>query len=105
MQWGVNHLGHFYLTYLLWPKIQKSDFFRIVNVASRGHKQYLGFFQQVKLDFDNINFDKNYDPHLAYSRSKLYNVLFARALSEKIDPKKGLVVSLHPGIVRTNIIR
>ena len=44
MHWGVNHLGHFYLTYLLWDKLSKSDFFRIVNVSSRGHKEYMGFF-------------------------------------------------------------
>lgn len=43
MQWGVNHLGHFYLTYLLWNKISKSDFFRIVNVSSLAHKKLLGF--------------------------------------------------------------
>jgi NAD(P)-dependent dehydrogenase (short-subunit alcohol dehydrogenase family) len=43
MQWAVNHLGHFYLTYLLWNKIQKSNFFRIINVSSLAHKRILGF--------------------------------------------------------------
>ena len=38
MQWGVNHLGHFYLTSLLWHKIQKSSFFRVINVSSIAHK-------------------------------------------------------------------
>ena len=104
MQWAVNHLGHFYLTYLLWDKITKSDYFRIVNVSSRGHRWYIGFFQTIHLDFDNINFDKNYDPHMAYSRSKLYNVLFTRALASKIDENKGVVVSLNPGVVRTDIM-
>jgi hypothetical protein len=38
MQWGVNHLGHFYLTYLLWDKITASSSFRVVSVASLAHK-------------------------------------------------------------------
>ena len=105
MQWAVNHLGHFYLTYLLWEKITKSSFFRIVNVSSRGHTQYLGFFHTIGLDFDNINFDKKYDRHLSYSRSKLYNVLFTRALADRIDQTKGMVLSVNPGVVRTDIIR
>lgn len=42
---------------------------------------------------------------MAYSRSKIYNVLFTKALAEKIDSNKGIVVSLNPGVVRTNIIR
>ena len=51
MHWAVNHLGHFYLTYLLWNKLIKSTSFRIVNVSSRGHRWYIGFFQTVSLDF------------------------------------------------------
>ena len=56
MQWGVNHLGHFYLTYLLWNKIAKSNNFRVVNVSSLAHKKTVGFFGATNVDFQNINF-------------------------------------------------
>jgi len=56
MQWGVNHLGHFYLTSLLWTKIVKSDFFRIVNVSSLAHKKLLGFGPEPKMNFEDMNF-------------------------------------------------
>lgn len=105
MHYGVNHLGHFYLTQLLWPKINKSEFFRIINVSSLAHTRVLGFLSEPKPDFENINFDKDYEMNLAYSRSKLYNVLFTRCLASKINPKKGLVASLHPGVVRTELMR
>jgi NAD(P)-dependent dehydrogenase (short-subunit alcohol dehydrogenase family) len=41
---------------------------------------------------------------VAYSRSKFYNVLFTEALAEKVG-KRGLVTSLHPGVVRTELMR
>ena len=104
MQWAVNHLGHFFLTSLLWPKIQKAEAFRVVNVSSLAHKMPApGIYSD--LDFPNINFEHNYTPELAYGRSKLYNVLFTRALASKIDPQKGKVLSLHPGVVRTDLTR
>lgn len=81
MQWGVNHLGHFYLTYHLWEKLNASSFFRIINVSSLAHKRMLGFGPEPKPDWENINFDKNYDPNTSYSRSKLYNVLFTYSLA------------------------
>lgn len=86
MQYGVNHLGHFYLTYLLWDKLKKSPFFRIINVSSLAHKKLFGFFGTPAPNFDDMNFEKNnYSPTLAYSRSKLYNNLFTHALAERMQ--------------------
>lgn len=56
MQWGVNYMGHFLLTYLLWPKISKSPNFRVINVSSLAHKRLIGFGTEPTLDFENINF-------------------------------------------------
>jgi retinol dehydrogenase-12 len=82
MHYGVNHLGHFYLTYLLWNKIVKSSFFRIINVSSRAHLRIMAFLNKTTLDFDNINFQNGkYEKNLAYSRSKLYNVMFTKSLA------------------------
>lgn len=82
MQYGINHIGHFYLTHLLWDKLQKSAFFRIINVSSLAHKNLYGFCGKVTLNFDDMNFEKTkYIPVLAYSRSKLYNNLFTHALA------------------------
>jgi retinol dehydrogenase 12 len=105
MQWGVNHIGHFYLTYLLWSKIKITPNFRVVNVSSLAHKRNMGFLGQPTLDFENINYETNYSDIEAYGRSKLYNVLFTRALASKIDPSQGKVLSLHPGVVRTELMR
>lgn len=54
MQMGTNHLGHFYLTYLLWSKLVKSPKFRVINVSSVAHKGDT-VFKKPKLDFDNMN--------------------------------------------------
>lgn len=42
---------------------------------------------------------------ISYGRSKLYNVLFTRALAERMKKGKGLTASLHPGVVRTELMR
>ena len=105
MNYGVNHIGHFYLTYLLWGKLNQANSWRIVNVSSSAHTALLQCLPQPTIDFDNINFENDYEQFLAYSRSKIYNILFTRALAERVNPKKGKIFSLHPGLVRTNILR
>jgi NAD(P)-dependent dehydrogenase (short-subunit alcohol dehydrogenase family) len=78
MQMGTNHFGHFYLTHLLWDKIKKSEAFRIINVSSLGHKGLRFPRFNLKIDFEDINYTKGYDPELAYGRSKAANILFTR---------------------------
>jgi len=106
MQFGVNHIGHFYLTYLLYPKLKNTDFFRIINLSSLAHKKLNGFFGAVTPNWEDPNFEKTkYDPLLSYSRSKLCNNLFTHALAQKIPQNKGIALSLHPGVVRTELTR
>lgn len=48
---------------------------------------------------------KSYKRWWAYGQSKTANMLFAVSLAQKLQ-KKGLVaVSLHPGIIATNLPR
>ena len=79
MQFGTNHLGHFYLTYCLWDTLRTARDLRIINVSSRAHKRIvLGPSAVVDLKWDNLNFDTDYVASMAYSRSKLANVLFTQ---------------------------
>jgi NAD(P)-dependent dehydrogenase (short-subunit alcohol dehydrogenase family) len=39
LDFAINYLGHFYLTYLLWPLLNKATAFRIINLASVTHKK------------------------------------------------------------------
>lgn len=107
MQMGTNHFGHFYLTSLLWEKLKQSEGFRVINVSSRAHKG-IGFPRKnLKIDFEDINFKNGYTPGEAYGRSKAANILFTRELQRRIDEARlnGIAVSLHPGVVRTELTR
>lgn len=53
MQIGVNHFGHFYLSYLLWNKLKQSGNPRIVNVSSDAH---MTTKKEFDIDFNNLHF-------------------------------------------------
>ena len=85
--------------------MNKSDKFRVINTSSIGHKRVKGFLGQVGLDFENMSFEEiKFDYDLAYGRSKIYINLATHALAEKAG-KRGIVVSLHPGVARSGIIK
>lgn len=57
--------------------MQKSAPSRIINVSSIAH-------HRGKIDKDDLNSTKNYDPGDAYAQSKLANVLFTKELAKKL---------------------
>ncbi len=97
-QFGTNHLGHFALTGLLLPALQRAGESRVVTVASLAHRN-------GKMVWDDLQSERKYVPWEAYNSSKLANILFARELDRRArDKGLGLVsVAVHPGVARTNI--
>ncbi|CAM4723564.1 unnamed protein product [Leuciscus chuanchicus] len=98
MQIGVNHMGHFLLTYLLLDLIKRSTPARIINVSSMAH-------QWGTINLEDINSEKNYDKNKAYSQSKLANVLFTRSLAKRLEGTGITAYALHPGVVQTELWR
>jgi NAD(P)-dependent dehydrogenase (short-subunit alcohol dehydrogenase family) len=98
-QFGTNHLGHFALTGLLLPALLRQPESRVVTVASIAHKG-------GKLNFDDLNAERGYDPRAAYQQSKLANVVFGLEFDRQLRARSANTASVtaHPGVAVTNII-
>lgn len=94
---GVNHLGHMYLTSLLRERLKESAPSRIVVVASDYHRA-----APDGLDFDDLQARGKFRGWKVYARSKLANIMYARALARRLDPSKVTVNAAHPGMVRSS---
>ena len=99
MSFGVNYLGAFLLTQLLLPLLEKSEQGRIVMMSSIA-------YGWVDVRFDDLNFTRGYNRFLAYGHSKLCNLLFTRALADKLHARGSRVTinAEHPGIVASDIV-
>ena len=91
MDFAVNHLGHFLLTFLLMDKLKRSKTIaRIINVSSI-------FYGFGKIHFDNINLVNSFSPLKAYAQSKLAGILFTKELAKRLQGTNVRVYTLHPG--------
>ncbi|OCB30999.1 oxidoreductase [Mycobacterium malmoense] len=94
-QIGTNHLGHFALTNLLLPRLTG----RVVTVSSLMH--HFGYISLKDLNWRS----RPYSAWLAYSQSKLANLLFTSELQRRLDaagsPLRALAA--HPGWSHTNL--
>jgi NAD(P)-dependent dehydrogenase (short-subunit alcohol dehydrogenase family) len=70
---------------------------RVISVASSAHRLH-------KIRFDDLNFEEeSYNTWAAYGQSKTANIYFANEIERRYGPKGLHAISLHPGIIQTNL--
>ncbi|MGV6806062.1 MAG: oxidoreductase [Ruegeria sp.] len=98
-QFGICHMGHFALTKLLLPVLERTPGARTVALSSTAHKI-------TDIHWDDIQFEtSDYDKWQAYGQAKTANALFANALSRRMKDTGGLAFSVHPGGIFTPLQR
>ena len=113
-QFGVNHVGHFLLTKLLFPTLAANSTTatpsRVVTLTSSFHEKG----PREGILFDDINWTTTpYDSGLAYGHSKFANLVFSNELNKRAqargagEPAAAAVVcnAVHPGFVDTDLTR
>ena len=83
-------VGHFYLTQLLLPKLEKDG--RVVNVSSLVHH----LAKPADLDYTFTQMKNNYSSMKAYAVSKIAQIYQVRELTRRFKVK---AYALHPGTV------
>lgn len=96
LQFGVNHLGHFLLTALMFDMVKPGG--RIVSVASIAHKY-------GRMNFKDVMHKSGYTPMRAYSQAKLANLLFIKELDRRLRASGDTraAIACHPGYSATNL--
>jgi NAD(P)-dependent dehydrogenase (short-subunit alcohol dehydrogenase family) len=92
---ALNHLAPFLLTNLLLERLTASAPARIVTVSSGAHAR-------GRIDFGDLQGERDYSGQRAYSQSKLANVMFSYELARRLEGTGVTATVLHPGVVRTS---
>jgi NAD(P)-dependent dehydrogenase (short-subunit alcohol dehydrogenase family) len=100
LQFGVNFLGHFALTGLLYEMLNTTLNSRVVTLSSIAHRG-------ATIDFNNLKIEKPYDAKREYYQSKLADIIFALELGNRINLKNDTILSIacHPGFTKTDLQR
>ena len=101
VQLGTNHVGHFLLTKLLLPVLEKtakqhnSDV-RVISLASEAHQMAPNISTIVSTEKLTAT-----SPWTRYAASKAANVMFAAELARRHPTLTS--VSLHPGMIKSDL--
>lgn len=94
----VNYLAQFYLTQLLLGELEKSTQGRVINLGS-------SVYRTGKFDPHNLQSERQFSTIGAYAASKLCVLLFTIELAQRLKPTRITSNAVHPGIVRTPMMR
>jgi NAD(P)-dependent dehydrogenase (short-subunit alcohol dehydrogenase family) len=95
-QWAVNHLAPFLLTYELLPLLKAASAARVITVSSGSH-------YNTRMNWEDIQLRKHYNPLRAYKQTKLANVLFTAELDRQLADSTVRAFAADPGLVNTGI--
>ncbi|ADI05999.1 dehydrogenase [Streptomyces bingchenggensis BCW-1] len=92
LMFATNHLGHFALTRQLAPLLAAAPAARIVTTGSFAAKS-------ERLDLDDLQSTRDYQPKRTYARSKLAQMLFGLELDRRLRAAGSTALSVvtHPG--------
>jgi NAD(P)-dependent dehydrogenase (short-subunit alcohol dehydrogenase family) len=119
MQFGVNHIGTFLLTKLLYPLLKATakksppGATRIINLSSHGHRLSPIRFHDYNIENKELPLeeqpmsplppafakagDDGYLSTIAYAQSKTANILFTLYLQDRSKDSGIMSYALHPG--------
>lgn len=100
-QMGVNHVGHFYLTQLLLPLLERTAAsfgdVRVVSLTSEAHNLGPSSLDTI-LSTPGLTAES---PWKRYGASKAANIMFTSELARRYPALT--TVSVHPGIILTDL--
>lgn len=101
-QMATNHIGHFLLTALLWPKLDRVDG-RVVSLSSVVHRR--GRLDEFTIDDLRGADESRYNRWQRYADTKLACLLFARELDirARVSGSKVQSIAAHPGWAITGL--
>lgn len=98
LQMGSNYLGPFALTVRLLPLLRNATAPRVATMSS-------AVANSGRINFDDLQWERGYQPVAAYAQSKLADLLLTEQLA-RIAAARGwslLSTAAHPGYTRTNL--
>jgi NAD(P)-dependent dehydrogenase (short-subunit alcohol dehydrogenase family) len=90
----INHLAPFLLTQLLVDKL-------ITSGASVIQTSSVGARMAGKIEMDDLEHERDFNPTLAYGTAKLENILFTKELDRRYHAQGVAAAAFHPGVVAT----
>lgn len=98
IQMGVNFVGHFALTGLLFDLLEATKGSRVVTLSSVAHRG-------AAINFDNFKLETPYNPWREYGQSKLADLILMIELHKRLKTKGCQLASLaaHPGFSKTEL--
>lgn len=94
----VNYLSQFYLTHLLLDTLTNGPQGRVINLSS-------SVYRAGRFDPKNLQSEHRFSTIRAYAASKLLVLLFTIELAHRLGPTRVTANAVHPGIVRTPMMR